>query len=182
MRIGINTFLFTSPFTNESTKLFKQFKRWGFDTVEIPDDLRGKAQEYRDKMIEAISEHDDKLFEKKDRTVNEPVQFYVSAARQPYELVAEYGFPIPPRKQVSGSDVIVDRLITRRTAFFINGATTDQRFYELLYHWASDSILACSRAAPNCVCNCSNRESFSTRSNNRDPRGEAGSRHAAFAR
>ena len=36
MRIGINTFLFTSPFTNESTKLFKQFKRWGFDTIEIP--------------------------------------------------------------------------------------------------------------------------------------------------
>ncbi len=36
MRIGINTFLFTSPFINDSTKLFKQFKRWGFDTVEIP--------------------------------------------------------------------------------------------------------------------------------------------------
>jgi len=36
MRFGINTFLFTSPFTNESTKLFPQFKRWGFDTVEIP--------------------------------------------------------------------------------------------------------------------------------------------------
>jgi D-psicose/D-tagatose/L-ribulose 3-epimerase len=36
MRIGINTFLFTSPFTNESTKLFAQFKRWGFDTVELP--------------------------------------------------------------------------------------------------------------------------------------------------
>ncbi len=36
MRIGINTFLFTSPFTNESTKFFKSFKRWGFDTVEIP--------------------------------------------------------------------------------------------------------------------------------------------------
>jgi D-psicose/D-tagatose/L-ribulose 3-epimerase len=36
MRIGINTFLFTSPFTNESTKLFARFKRWGFDTVEIP--------------------------------------------------------------------------------------------------------------------------------------------------
>lgn len=36
MRLGINTFLFTSPFTNESTGLFKQFKRWGFDTVEIP--------------------------------------------------------------------------------------------------------------------------------------------------
>lgn len=36
MRLGINTFLFTSPFTNESTSLFKQFKKWGFETVEIP--------------------------------------------------------------------------------------------------------------------------------------------------
>ncbi len=36
MRLGINTFLFTSPFTTESTKLFPQFKKWGFDTVEIP--------------------------------------------------------------------------------------------------------------------------------------------------
>jgi D-psicose/D-tagatose/L-ribulose 3-epimerase len=35
MRFGINTFLFTSPFTNESTSLFKQFKTWGFDSVEI---------------------------------------------------------------------------------------------------------------------------------------------------
>lgn len=36
MRFGINTFLFTSPFTNESTKLFPQFKKWGFQSVEIP--------------------------------------------------------------------------------------------------------------------------------------------------
>jgi D-psicose/D-tagatose/L-ribulose 3-epimerase len=36
MRLGINTFLFTSPFTNESTKLFKQFKKWGFQSIEIP--------------------------------------------------------------------------------------------------------------------------------------------------
>lgn len=35
MNIGINTFLFTSPFTNRSTKLFAQFQRWGFDCVEI---------------------------------------------------------------------------------------------------------------------------------------------------
>jgi D-psicose/D-tagatose/L-ribulose 3-epimerase len=35
MRIGINTFLFTSPFTDRSTKLFAQFARWGFDCVEI---------------------------------------------------------------------------------------------------------------------------------------------------
>ena len=35
MRFGINTFLFTSPFTNESTKWFKTFRSWGFDSVEI---------------------------------------------------------------------------------------------------------------------------------------------------
>jgi D-psicose/D-tagatose/L-ribulose 3-epimerase len=36
MRFGINTFLFTSPFTTESVSLFPKFKKWGFDTVEIP--------------------------------------------------------------------------------------------------------------------------------------------------
>jgi len=36
MRFGINSFLFTSPFTTDSVKLFKKFKDWGFDTVEIP--------------------------------------------------------------------------------------------------------------------------------------------------
>ena len=36
MRFGINTFLFTSPFTTGSTKLFPKFKRWGFDTIELP--------------------------------------------------------------------------------------------------------------------------------------------------
>jgi len=35
MRFGINTFLYTSPFTNREVKLFKRFKRWGFDAVEI---------------------------------------------------------------------------------------------------------------------------------------------------
>ena len=35
MTFGINTFLFTSPFTNRSTRLFRQFKAWGFDGVEI---------------------------------------------------------------------------------------------------------------------------------------------------
>jgi hypothetical protein len=30
---------------------------------------------------------DDKLTEKRDKNVNEPVQFYTTKARQPYELV-----------------------------------------------------------------------------------------------
>jgi D-psicose/D-tagatose/L-ribulose 3-epimerase len=36
MRFGINTFLYVSPFTTESVKLFPKFKKWGFETVEIP--------------------------------------------------------------------------------------------------------------------------------------------------
>ena len=36
MRFGINTFLFTSPFTSASTKLFPKFKKWGFQSIEIP--------------------------------------------------------------------------------------------------------------------------------------------------
>jgi len=35
MRFGINTFLFTSPVTNASTTLFPDFRRWGFESVEI---------------------------------------------------------------------------------------------------------------------------------------------------
>src|SRR5579871_5713004 len=35
-----------------------------FDVVDIPDDLVEKAKEYRAHMIEAVSEFDDKLFEK----------------------------------------------------------------------------------------------------------------------
>lgn len=36
MRIGLNTFLYASPFTTESVKLFPRIKKWGFETVEIP--------------------------------------------------------------------------------------------------------------------------------------------------
>lgn len=39
MRFGINTFLFTSPFTDKSTKLFGTFKKWGFDSIEIPIEI-----------------------------------------------------------------------------------------------------------------------------------------------
>src|SRR5437764_6300200 len=35
-----------------------------YDITEIPADLVDKAKEYREKMIEAVSEFDDKLFEK----------------------------------------------------------------------------------------------------------------------
>lgn len=43
MKVGINTFLFTSPFTSESIDWLSKFAGWGFDSVEIavenPDDI-----------------------------------------------------------------------------------------------------------------------------------------------
>lgn len=35
MKFSINTVLFVSPFTNADTRLFKKFKQWGFDAVEL---------------------------------------------------------------------------------------------------------------------------------------------------
>src|SRR5207237_9916610 len=46
MRFGLNSFLYASPFTNESTKLFKKFKNWGFDTVEIPVEVPSHIDPY----------------------------------------------------------------------------------------------------------------------------------------
>lgn len=43
MRIGINTTLFACPFHNQDAKYFPEFRRWGYDTVELaicaPSDL-----------------------------------------------------------------------------------------------------------------------------------------------
>jgi len=51
---------------------------------------------------------DDKTTEKKDRTINEPVQFYVAKARQPYEIVVNtvkkdqiVGYLAAPKDQVA---------------------------------------------------------------------------------
>lgn len=35
MKFSINTVLFVSPFTNADTRFFKQWKKWGFDAVEL---------------------------------------------------------------------------------------------------------------------------------------------------
>lgn len=35
MTYGLNTFLFQSPFTNDSFHLIGKFKKWGFDSIEI---------------------------------------------------------------------------------------------------------------------------------------------------
>jgi D-psicose/D-tagatose/L-ribulose 3-epimerase len=35
MKFSINTVLFVAPFTNADTRLFRRFKKWGFDAVEL---------------------------------------------------------------------------------------------------------------------------------------------------
>ena len=35
MKYSINTVLFVSPFTNKDTRLFPNFKKWGYDSVEL---------------------------------------------------------------------------------------------------------------------------------------------------
>jgi len=67
--------------------------------------------------------------------------FYLSMGGEPYELVTWYGFREPPRPQIAGNDLVVERLITRKSAYWINGATTDRRFYEIIHHAGTDSLL-----------------------------------------
>jgi len=49
MKFGINTFLFASPFTNESIKILKYFKEMGFDGVEIALENKGDF-DYKDTL------------------------------------------------------------------------------------------------------------------------------------
>lgn len=59
----------------------KQFQKIGDIAVKL-----NRTDEKRNKFtIEMIA--DDKKVEKKDRNINEPLQFYVAKARQPYEMV-----------------------------------------------------------------------------------------------
>lgn len=55
MKFGINTFLFTAPFTDGSVSLFPKFKAWGFDSVEIA--LENASDINPAKVREALDEH-----------------------------------------------------------------------------------------------------------------------------
>jgi HD-GYP domain-containing protein (c-di-GMP phosphodiesterase class II) len=59
-----------------------------------------------------------------------------------YELVTGYGFNDAGRRLVKGNDDLVDRLIVKRNAFFVNGLGTDMRLSELLFRQGTDRLLA----------------------------------------
>lgn len=80
----------------------RQFQRVGDISVKVK-----KADRKRNRYtIELLA--DDKTTEKKDRTINEPVQFYTAKARQPYELVVNtvekdviVGYLATPKEQLA---------------------------------------------------------------------------------
>ncbi|TAG08391.1 MAG: sugar phosphate isomerase/epimerase [Verrucomicrobia bacterium] len=55
MRIGINTFLFTSPFTTSSVKWFATFKSWGYETVELA--VEDPSHIDPEKILKAAEKH-----------------------------------------------------------------------------------------------------------------------------
>jgi len=58
---------------------------------------------------------------------------YLLADSDDYGLATQYGFRDGLRAIVNFSDDMVDQLVTRRTAYFINGLAEDSRFSEVLF-------------------------------------------------
>lgn len=58
-----------------------------------------------------------------------------------YELVTSYQYNAADRKSVSGNDDLVDRLVVKRSPFFVNGLGTDMRFSEMLFRQGNDRML-----------------------------------------
>lgn len=59
-----------------------------------------------------------------------------------YEIATSYQFNDARRRVVTSNDDLVDRLVVKRTAFFVNGLGTDPRFSEMLFRQSTDRILA----------------------------------------
>ncbi|MCU1246310.1 MAG: metal-dependent phosphohydrolase, partial [Acidobacteria bacterium] len=58
-----------------------------------------------------------------------------------YELVTSYQYNIAGRKTVTANDDLVDRLVVKRSPFYVNGVGADQRFSEMLFRQGNDRLL-----------------------------------------
>lgn len=71
---------------------------------------------------------------------------YLSASRdlneKRYELVTHYQYNPADRKVVTANDDLVDRLAVKRSPFYVNGLSADQRFAEILFRQGNDRMLA----------------------------------------
>jgi HD-GYP domain-containing protein (c-di-GMP phosphodiesterase class II) len=59
-----------------------------------------------------------------------------------YEIATGYQFHDPMRRTVKSNDDLVDRLVVKRNAFYVNGLGSDQRFSEMLFRQGTDRLLA----------------------------------------
>jgi HD superfamily phosphohydrolase YqeK len=70
---------------------------------------------------------------------------YLSAShdlnQKQYEIVTSYQYNPADRKLVSANDDLVDRLAMKRSTFFVNGVSADQRFAEMLFRQGNDRLL-----------------------------------------
>jgi HD superfamily phosphohydrolase YqeK len=70
---------------------------------------------------------------------------YLSAShdlnQKQYEIVTSYQYNPADRKMVSANDDLVDRLAMKRSTFFVNGVSADQRFAEMLFRQGNDRLL-----------------------------------------
>lgn len=71
---------------------------------------------------------------------------YLSASHdlnvKQYEIATSYQYTVSDRARLGANDDLVDRLVVKRGAFFVNGLGSDQRFAEMLFRQGSDRILA----------------------------------------
>lgn len=71
---------------------------------------------------------------------------YLSASHdlnaKEYEIATSYQYTVADRARLGANDDLVDRLVVKRGAFFVNGLGSDQRFAEMLFRQGSDRLLA----------------------------------------
>src|SRR5450432_2451815 len=113
-----------------------------YDVTEIPDDLKEKAREYREHMIEAISEHDDKLMDKyiEGRAIsNDEIRAGIrkaTIALQIFPVICGTAFK---NKGVQTMlDAVVDYLPSPLDVPAVEGTDVDDRDQTLVRH-ASDT-------------------------------------------
>lgn len=58
-----------------------------------------------------------------------------------YELVTSYQYNAADRKVLTANDDLVDRLVVKRSPFFVNGLGSDQRFSEMMFRQGNDRLL-----------------------------------------
>lgn len=58
---------------------------------------------------------------------------YLTNGENVFQLITQYGFREIERKQIDAKDDLIDRILMRRTPFFVNSLTEDPRFSQTLF-------------------------------------------------